>query len=103
MKETQQKKSATVLKYMSTSFHTDNKATERESTHFIFTIVTKLAEHSQDNSWIDGLHRSPTPISSVLSLRSTVWLSPAKWLKRTTFVTLESFSVAKEVQFFTVF
>lgn len=41
------RKSATVLKHMCTSFHTDNKATEKESTHFIFTIVIKLVEHSQ--------------------------------------------------------
>lgn len=39
---------------MRTAFHTDNKATEKESTHFIFTIVIKLVEHSQDNNWIHG-------------------------------------------------
>lgn len=39
---------------MHTSFHTDSKATEIESTHFISTIVTNRAELSQDNSWIYG-------------------------------------------------
>lgn len=39
---------------MQTSFHTDNKATEKESTRFIFTFVIKLVEHSQQlDLWIN--------------------------------------------------
>lgn len=81
LKKEEEEESATVFKFMHTSFHTDSKATEKESNHFVFTIVTNRVELSRDNSWIYGEHTNPTPISSVIPLQSTVWLTPLRWLK----------------------
>lgn len=78
--KSQQKKSATVLEHMRTSFYTDEKATEKRERSLSFSPLWSdwLSTH---NSWICGLHRSPTPIRSVVSPQSTVWLTPARWRK----------------------